>query len=447
MASMALEFLMRTGPSKAADIARALGVSQPTVSRMIASARGRVVRIGGSKNSLYAAARQIRQLADEEMPVFRIDESGQASIVGQLRGVYPEGYLVRFAETRWPFEQPGKVYFQSLPYSIHDMRPQGYMGRAFARHYSELLGVADNPARWSDDQILVVLCLMGQDLPGDMLVGETAYRKFEVQEHSAILEAAVPERYSELAEQAAALGVAGSSAGGEFPKFTAVREHAGVAEHVIVKFSGGGNSPAEQRWADLLRCEAHASAAVETMGVPAARNRAFAYRGRTFMETVRFDRVGLRGRRGMCSLGGVDAELVGLGDPEWDRFADKLLSLRLIDRTTAGWMRRIWYFGQLIHNTDMHAGNLSFTPRGSGKLGLCPVYDMLPMRFAPLRGGEVPETMPTRVYKPLPGFEEDYAAARDAARMFWSEVTGDDTISPAFRKTAQKLLAEMTERQ
>lgn len=447
MISTAHAFLMQNGPAKAAEIARALGVSQPTVSRMIASGRDSIVRAGGSKNSLYAAARAIRQLPSEALPVFRIDESGHAYRVGQLQGVYPEGYLVQFEKPIWPYEKKGKTYFQSLPYSIHDMRPQGYMGRAFARQYAELLGVSDNPERWSDDQVLVVLCLMGHDLPGDMVVGEMAYRKLDIVEHILIAEPAIPEHYFELAEQAASLGVAGSSAGGEFPKFTAVREHAGRTEHVIVKFSGKGDSPAEQRWADLLRCEARATAALEAMDVAAAHNRAFTHRGRTFLESVRFDRVGLRGRRGMCSLGGVDAELVGLGDPEWDRFADKLLAMRLIDRSTASRMRRIWYFGQLIHNTDMHAGNLSFTPLVSGKLGLCPVYDMLPMRFAPLRGGEVPEIQQTRVYKPLPGFEEDYAAASNAARLFWSEAAADRMISPAFRKIAAALLAEIPDRQ
>jgi hypothetical protein len=47
----------------------------------------------------------------------------------------------------------------------------------------------------------------------------------------------------------------------------------------------------------------------------------------------------------------------------------------------------LWAFGQLIGNTDMHNGNLSFMSEENCPLELSPVYDMLPMTFAPTSGG------------------------------------------------------------
>jgi len=42
---------------------------------------------------------------------------------------------------------------------------------------------------------------------------------------------------------------------------------------------------------------------------------------------------------------------------------------------------------RLIANTDMHLGNLTFHVEGTFRLA--PAYDMLPMAYAPLPGGEV----------------------------------------------------------
>lgn len=58
----------------------------------------------------------------------------------------------------------------------------------------------------------------------------------------------------------------------------------------------------------------------------------------------------------------------------------------LIDADTHAQVSRLWWFGRLIANTDMHDGNLAFKPG----LKLAPVYDMLPMGYAPVRGMELP---------------------------------------------------------
>ncbi len=431
--------LMRLGAASAETIAKSLGVSQPTVSRLISANAGQIIRVGGSKNTIYGVARKIRQLPEPVIPVFRIDETGNASPFGHLSAINPEGFLWSFSDMQWPLESSTKQYFYSIPYFIQDSRPQGFMGRNFAHMNADALGVPSNPERWSDDDIIVAMSIMGDDLTGDLIVGETSYRRFTERKPSIIHNNDIEKTYLELAQLSVSTGIAGSSAAGEFPKFTAIREREGSTDYVIVKFSGSGYSATEQRWSDLLRCEVHASEILnQFLGVLSAKSIAISYGGRTFMESVRFDRVGLTGRRSMCSLASLDAELVGMGDPDWDKFADKLLKIRVIDAKSASAMRKAWYFGKLIGNSDMHAGNLSFCLYDSNKVELSPIYDMLPMRYAPLRGGEVPEfEQQANLYVPMPGHGAEFNMAKLAAIKFWNAVTLDEKISSRFRMIAK----------
>src|SRR5882757_8490770 len=72
----------------------------------------------------------------------------------------------------------------------------------------------------------------------------------------------------------------------------------------------------------------------------------------------------------------------------WPELARRLEQERLIDAPTVAAVEHLWWFGRLIANTDMHLANLSFHVQDS--LRLAPTYDMLPMAYAPLAGGEVP---------------------------------------------------------
>src|SRR5690606_2099266 len=117
-----------------------------------------------------------------------------------------------------------------------------------------------------------------------------------------IAEGDVPARYAELAEVAMAWGVPGTSAAGEFPKFTAARAVDGACVKVLVKFSGSDNSPSSLRWADLLVCEHLAARTLaEVAGIAAAETRILEAAERTFLESVRFDRHGMTGRSAVCT--------------------------------------------------------------------------------------------------------------------------------------------------
>ena len=241
-------------------------------------------------------------------------------------------------------------------------------------------------------------------------------------------------------------GRAGSSAGGELPKFTARRALAGAATaEVIVKFSGVADAPFTQRWADLLVCEHLALRRVPALGaVCTAATRLVQAGGRSFLESERFDRVGAWGRRPLVSLRALNGHLLGLASQDWRLHAARLAALGLIDATTVGAIVRLWWCGRLVANNDMHLGNLSFHPQ-AGRLHLAPAYDVLPMAFAPLPGGEVPETS-WDFELPMPAEFAAWQAAADAALLFWADAASDVRISTGFRARASARASALAQR-
>jgi hypothetical protein len=328
-------------------------------------------------------------------------------------------------------------WFDGLPYPIVDMRPQGFLGRGFARQHARLLGVPEDPEAWNDDDIVHALSIAGADQPGDLVLGEAAYRQFlEMRRPGAVrflastdLDAAYPA----CAVQALSEGLGESSVGGEFPKFTAARLLDAGPAHVIVKFSGSDDSAAVRRWSDLLVCEYLASEVLrERLGVPTPQSRILRFGGRTFLEVERFDRHGAHGRSPACTLESLNAALLGAPLP-WPRVAAGLRDEGLLPDADAQAIVRLHWFGRLIVNTDMHDGNLAFRPG----LRLARVYDMLPMLYAPARGGELPE----RRYDPplpFPNEVEAWRAAAEAALAFWVRCATDERIGKAFRDTCDE---------
>jgi serine/threonine protein kinase HipA of HipAB toxin-antitoxin module len=276
-------------------------------------------------------------------------------------------------------------------------------------------------------------------MPGDLVVGDLAYdawARTKLDTPPALDARALPAAYLEFAENALSLAGAGSSAAGEFPKFTARRALAGAATpHVIVKFSGAGQAAGERRWADLLVCEHLAlQAAMMLPGVAGARSRIVEAGGRTFIEVERFDRVGAFGRLPTCSLDDIVPAFLGASTTAWPELAARLQGLGLVTAGDVRGVTRLWWYGRMIANTDMHLGNLSFHVHAQG-LSLAPVYDMLPMHYAPLPGGEVPRRS-FDVVPPRPAEQAAWQEAARAAAVFWSTAASDPRISEAFREIA-----------
>ena len=69
-----LPYLRRSlaqGPRTARELADSLGVSQPTVSRLLAELGSEVIRLGAARSARYALRDALRGLPD--MPVYRVN--------------------------------------------------------------------------------------------------------------------------------------------------------------------------------------------------------------------------------------------------------------------------------------------------------------------------------------------------------------------------------------
>lgn len=431
-----LPTLLRRRPgAKAGELAALAGVSQPTLSRMLKEAAGQVVALGRGPRRRYYGRRTLRGLAGS-FPVYAVDTAGRATQVATLELVQPEGTVLDVAAMGWPVEEEFRDgHWPGLPYPLQDMRPQGFLGRSFARQVAADLGVSDNPRDWSDDDVLYILTQRGADTAGNLIVGDAALQRWLASKGEApplIAEAEIVPAYARRADQASALGAVGSSAAGEFPKFTAWRALAGSATpHVIVKFSGADATGTVRRWADLLCCEHLALEQARRLpGVPSARSRLLQVQGRTMLEAERFDRHGLYGRSALCSLETIDAAMLARGSDDWSAIAATLREQGWITEDTQRQIRLVWAYGRLIGNTDMHKGNLSFVP--GLPMRMAPVYDMLPMMYAPLGGGELPRTRYAPVL-PAPRDRELWLQAAAAAAAFWDSAAQDERISAEFR--------------
>lgn len=67
-----------------------------------------------------------------------------------------------------------RTHFDGRPWWLLDMRPQGYLGRAYAARYGHELGLPNKLSEWSDTHALQALLLQGHDAVGNLLIGDKA---------------------------------------------------------------------------------------------------------------------------------------------------------------------------------------------------------------------------------------------------------------------------------
>ena len=158
------------------------------------------------------------------------------------------------------------------------------------------------------------------------------------------------------------------------------------------------------------------------------------------MEVERFDRHGLFGRSPLCSLDTIEAAILRKTSTDWGHASDLMLAQGWVDSQVPALLRSIWAFGKLIGNADMHKGNLSFVPGPT--LQVAPVYDMLPMMYAPLAGGELP-TGAFGPSLPVPKERDAWLLVYPAARSFWHSAALDQRISKAFRDVSVRNAATL----
>lgn len=423
-ASLVYGILLSSGPRTAADLVARTGLSQPVLSRAlneIAQHTGRLATHRQGRSIVYAITRAVRSLP-LAIPVHQVSHEGSASLMGALTALEGGGYLFGAANGR-------SELLEGLPWFLQDMRPQGYIGRSFRDAYAQGLGLSENLAEWSDDDVLYALSEFGEDSPGNLIVGDKALQRFLTANGGfPVAESKLASRYDKYADAAVQGGVPGSSAGGEHPKFLL---HDGKRD-VIVKFSPLlDGSPAATRWKDLLIAEHVAAMTLRSGGVAVPDNRIILSAKRCYLESARFDRTGAKGRIATVSFEAIDNAFIG-ARRNWGASASVLRTRGMITTECEAQIKVLEWFGRCIANTDMHFGNLSFfwsRLDGSVNLSLAPIYDMLPMLYAPEKS-EVVE----RTFKPPHAAEA--GTALELAHQFWTDLALRDDVSEAFRKIA-----------
>ena len=442
----ALVAALRRAPRSSADeLIRGLGLgSQPTFSRLVARAGERVVAIGSARARRYAAARPVRGLG-YAIPLFRVDASGRLTPLGELRPCERDGCAIVAASglARWLRGPRGDGGFDGWPPFVADQRPAGFLGAVFANRHREL-ALAPDPASWSDDDALLALATAGEDMPGDIVIGEaSAQRFYAMRAHDVDVVAAAdrPRRYAALADEAIRGVVGGASASGEQPKFGAVVGRASSAAHALVKFSPAEYSPAARRWCDLLVAEHLALDVLRANGVPAVESTIVEGGARVFLEAIRFDREEAWGRRAVVTLAAMAATYAGPAS-SCAAAVTRLAADRWVAQDVVAQVRRLDAYAAFIANPDRALGDVAFLPRDDGALDLAPAYDLLPMAYAPVAG-----EVPARTFVaplPEPGHASTWLAAGALAVEFWRRAAGDDRISRPFQAIAAANLSIVT---
>jgi hypothetical protein len=325
-----------------------------------------------------------------------------------------------------------------LPYFLQDQRPAGFLGRAVPQRHPDL-NLPQRVTDWTDDHYLRYLTLRGEDAVSDLILGRPAFDDYLAnQRHRSIIPSEEREtRFPQLVDQVMKGGLPGSSTHGEHPKFAVMLQTSSGPMSMLVKFSPPIGTAVGQRWSDLLIAEHLAHEVLRGAGIPAANSRIFRFADRTYLEVDRFDREGLEGRVGVSSLLSIDAKLYGTFD-NWIASGTRLHRDRRIDSPTLERIQLVSTFGALIAITDRHFGNLAFYDHYDGRLELAPVYDMLPMLWAPEH-----DQIFARVFQPPDPTSDTlrvWARARARAEDYWRMLASDLRISAEFRTISEACL-------
>lgn len=427
--------LLLQGPQSASTLRQQLGISQATFSRLVV-AHDNVFKFGQARTTRYALIRPVRNI--RYFPLWQIDEAGKAWDFGVLYPVWPQGsclVILNNGIVQW---------FDGLPWYLTDLRPQGFLGRAWGRRVAAQIGLPDDIRLWQEEDVLLALSHQAPENLGGWLIGEESYlRWFNTSSQDAISQEEKLSAYCDLANQALAGEVVGSSAGGEQPKFSCYAQTDAGPAQVIVKFTAAAQNENSQRWSDLLHAEALALSILREANIPATKAQVLTSNQRqTFLEAIRFDCAGARGRKGIVSLQAVQCEFAS-APRNWPAVMAELHAQKVIERPVMEQALRIWVFGRLIANSDMHAGNLSFF-LSDLPLRLAPVYDMLPMVFAPGSTGNMRhEPAALQVDPQVP--RSIWLEMLPFARRYWFALGQSKQISAEFQTIAMQMHQRLNE--
>ena len=422
-----------TGALTSKALQERLSMSQTALSRAVQRNKKNLLIIGAARSTKYALRENLSGLG-YEIPVYEIDRAGD---------VHPYANLHPLTSRQYGWQLSGKkaLLLGHLPYMIQNARPEGFMGRAFAHSFARDLGLPEKIDRWSDEHVVAALAQRGEDFVGNLIIGKESVERYLMQARSGNIQAVPLDQrqtlFQELAERAIAGNSPGSSAGGEQPKFTALLETPDGYQRAIVKFASRTTDEG-RRWSDLLVCEHLAGKILLAAGCSVAQTEIVQTDDWTFLQSYRFDRVGLWGRLPLYSLMTITSEFVGYCET-WRDAAEQLQDEQLIIQEDVDSLRWLNDFGTLIGNTDMHLGNISLIP-GKTDFELAPIYDMTPMYYRPKAGGVLPQE--SLQAGPLASKVNNDSIAPIATR-FWEVAQSDTRITDQFRSICQQNIGTM----
>ena len=410
----------------------ATGLSQAVVSRHLNKLGTQIVTADKHRPPVYSLTRNALG-AGNRIAIVMVDLQGRNTIIAYLRPIEPKGFFLESNDqTPSPLMRCDDGYYPDLPYFLDDLRPQGFLGRQIAKQISAIS--ADFPKNlqyWSSEQIGRFLISNGDDLPGNIKLGNQAclrlQRKPDEISHK---------NYEPLADDIVQGEIHSSSAAGEQPKFTVFNQE--QQQHVLVKFSPKGNHEIAQRWRDVLISEHYALQALNKFGIAAAKTQIIESQNRLFLESIRFDRHGLYGRSSMVSLQAIDMAFVGSLE-YWNNTMQDLYKQNLCSFEDVETTKILSAFGYLINNTDMHHGNISLSIEDNG-FKLLPIYDMCCMGFAPKVAEILPFNFKVPQINELGLSDSQQILVQQIAAYFWQNLFSDLRISNQFKNFIKKLL-------
>jgi len=387
---------LRDGHRRAGDLASALGIQRSTLTRAF-EREPELIRVGRARSTAYALPIVWQGLDQDRYSIYRVDEDGRQ---------HADGSLITLAgnESIW---EPNTTIVDGLRVELHDIAPRGFLGRSFARRHTDL-HLPDDVTNWSDHHVLIALTQRGEDLPGNLIVGDASLSRFE----GLSTEPVSADDFHSYAEAAMAGEHAGSSAGGEQPKFTAFYN----GEHRIIKFAND-TTDNTRRWQDLLALEHLASQTLHDHGIASAESELLDHGNMRYLIVRRFDRVAARGRRSVITLAGAALANDAPINATWTEAASTIE----IGETDRARIELLDDFGALIANTDRHLYNIVLYSDQDG-YRLAPSFDQLPMAYAPPASGNLRMS-------PIALPEPSQQDAAEMARDYWSRASGSSQVS------------------
>lgn len=446
--SFALSSGMLPAAELLAKVVERTKVSPATVRRCIDEMGDQILRLGHARATRYGMRHQVPYTDQHSWPIAQCDAQGQLRDLGTLHALRGGFWYVEPAEgvdTEYLWMGSNRGVFEGLPWFLDAARPQGFLGRIFASKVHGLLGFPLDPKLWSDDHTVAAATRLGDDLPGNMLLG-AAVARHRAGEWSPSNVVADPDDASwdatllSWVDSIIAGESIGSGAGGEQPKFIveSAARVSGPNRHRLVKFSPALDSDGARRMGDLLVAETVANEVLARAGFAVAQtsirrlagSKADGSTDRMVLESERFDRIGSKGRVGVSSLE-APANTLGCPDYTWVSASKLLEEGGVLSPSDHARILFLEQFGCGIANDDRHLGNLSLT--GSPAVGwtLAPVYDMVPMQYMPGR------TMEVKHLKKVLQDKEVSDAVRPWVRSFWATLSAHPLLSDEFRAISQ----------